>query len=115
LFVEQPLEAPSTKLQLPNKSQIKNNKQMKIKIVVHRDLCQSVATCVAVAPTAYALDDDFKAKVVDTDAKKQGEDYSYVMDVDDGKLKDLVSGAKACPYKAIEVINEKTGKTLYPK
>lgn len=87
---------------------------MKIKIVVHRDLCQSVATCVAVSPTAYALDDDFKAKVIDTDAKKQGEDYSYVVDVDEVMLKDFVSGAKACPYKAIEVINEETGKKIFP-
>ncbi len=87
---------------------------MKIKIVVHRDLCQSVATCVAVAPSVYALDDDFKAKVVSRKPQKSGSDDEYVFDATEGEVKNFVEGAKSCPYKAIEVINEETGEKLFP-
>jgi len=69
---------------------------------------------VAVAPNTYKLDDEFKAVVTSSDAKKQGNDYSYSLDVDASKLEDIISGAKACPYKAIEVTDEKTGKKLFP-
>lgn len=87
---------------------------MKIKIIVHRDLCQSAATCVAVAPAAYALDDEFKAIVVDKNAQKTGNDDSYELDVSEDELKRFTEGAKACPYKAIEIIDEQ-GKKIYPR
>lgn len=87
---------------------------MKIKIIIHRDLCQSVATCVAVSPSVYALDDEFKAKVIGGDPVSSKHNTTYTIDVDKGDLEKFVSGAKACPYKAIEIIDEKTGKKLYP-
>lgn len=84
---------------------------MKVKIIVRRELCQSAATCVAMAPDIYALDDEFKAVVKD---EKPEQDTEFIMDVDEKKLKSVLDGAKACPYNAIEVYDTQTGKKLYP-
>jgi len=86
---------------------------MKILIKIDRNKCQSVATCVAIAPEIYKLDDEFKADVIDTYHKADDEVWSYQLEVDDKKLEQAINGAKACPYKAIEVYNEK-GKKIYP-
>ena len=86
---------------------------MKYKIIIKRDLCQSAATCVAVAPDTYQLDDEFKADIKKSHHIVKDEDWVYEVEADDRKLKQIIGGAKACPYNAIEVYDGK-GKRIHP-
>ena len=61
----------------------------RITIEVDRDLCIGSGDCVDSAPEVFALDDEGKAIVLDTDAA----------DVDD-----IVEAARNCPVTAIFVI-----------
>lgn len=69
-----------------------------ITIKVDRDLCIGAATCVALAPKAFALDDEAKAIIIDS--------------VDEEKEDMVIEAAKACPVMAI--ILERDGKQIYP-
>ncbi len=73
-----------------------------------------MATCVAVAPEVYKLDDEFKAEVSGEGHKEKNDDWVYEVEADDKKFKQIISGAKVCPYNAIEVYNEK-GKKIHPR
>lgn len=69
---------------------------MKVKVI--RDKCISAATCVAIAPDTFELDDEGKAIV----KKVDGEDEQIILDA-----------AKSCPTQAIEVFDD-DGKQLVP-
>ena len=71
----------------------------KYKPVIDRILCIGAASCVAIAPTAFSLDDEAKAIVLPT-----------VGENDDSLI---LEAAKACPVAAIMVYDE-TGKQIYP-
>lgn len=66
---------------------------------IDRSLCIGAATCVAIAPKAWALDDEAKAIILDTSGEE----------TDDT----LLEAAKGCPVLAIFITDE-TGKQLYP-
>lgn len=66
---------------------------------IDRALCIGAATCVAIAPKAWALDDEAKAIILDT-ADAETDDI-------------LIEAAKGCPVMAIFIIDE-TGKQIYP-
>lgn len=66
---------------------------------IDRNLCIGAATCVAVAPKAWALDDEAKAIILDTATDETDET--------------LLEAAKSCPVMAI-FITDKDGKQLYP-
>ncbi len=66
---------------------------------IDRSLCIGAATCVAIAPKAWALDDEAKAIILDTAIKESDET--------------LLEAAKSCPVSAISIIDE-NGKTLFP-
>jgi ferredoxin len=66
---------------------------------IDRDLCIGAATCVALAPKAWALDDEAKAIILDTTEEES--DAS------------LLEAAKGCPVMAIFITDE-TGKQIYP-
>ena len=66
---------------------------------IDRDLCIGAATCVALAPKAWALDDEAKAIILDTSEEETDEM--------------LLEAAKSCPVMAIFITDE-TGKQLYP-
>lgn len=68
-------------------------------VKVDRDLCIGAASCIAIAPKTYALDNDAKAIILDTAV----EDSKEV----------ILDSAKACPTAAIIIHNEK-GKQIYP-
>jgi len=68
------------------------------KIVVDRDLCIGVASCIQVAPAVFELDGENKAVVIDANA------------VDNETLK---QAAQSCPTKAI-LLFDKEGKQIYP-
>jgi len=69
----------------------------RIKIEVDRDLCIGSGDCVDYVPEVFALDDEGKAIVLDTDAA----------DIDD-----VVEAARNCPVTAIFVIGEEG--EIYP-
>lgn len=66
---------------------------------IDRDLCIGAATCVAIAPRAWALDDEAKAIILDT--------------VEEETDETLLEAAKGCPVMAIFITDE-NGKQLYP-
>ena len=66
---------------------------------IDRDLCIGAATCVALAPKAWALDDEAKAIILDT-VEEESDDA-------------LLEAAKGCPVMAIFITDEH-GKQLYP-
>lgn len=66
---------------------------------IDRGLCIGAATCVALAPKAWALDDEAKAIILDTADQETDET--------------LLEAAKGCPVMAI-IITDETGKQVYP-
>ncbi|MEK7577485.1 MAG: ferredoxin [Patescibacteria group bacterium] len=66
---------------------------------IDRDLCIGAATCVALAPLAWALDDEAKAIILDTSAEESDQA--------------LLDAAKGCPVMAIFITDE-NGKQVYP-
>lgn len=69
------------------------------KMSIDRALCIGAATCVAVAPKAWTLDDEAKAIILDTVEQESDET--------------LLEAAQACPVSAI-FIYDKDGKQLFP-
>lgn len=68
-------------------------------VAVDRDLCIGAASCVAVAPKVFTLDNEAKAIFLDS---AQEENSEVVLD-----------SAKSCPVAAI-IITDETGKQVYP-
>jgi ferredoxin len=66
---------------------------------IDRNLCIGAATCVAIAPKAWVLDDEAKAVILDT-AEEETDDT-------------LLEAAKGCPVMAIFLTDE-SGKQLCP-
>jgi len=66
---------------------------------IDRNLCIGAATCVAIAPKAWALDDEAKAIILDS-VEEESDDA-------------LLDAAKGCPVMAI-FITDQTGKQLFP-
>lgn len=68
------------------------------KIVIDRDLCIGAASCVAIAPGVFALDDDNKA---------------YVLDATGADDETILLAAQSCPTKAI-LLYDKDGNQIFP-
>lgn len=89
---------------------------MRIKIIVDRDACQSIASCVSTSPEIYALDEEAKAAVVGIRGQKENPNKMvYEFDADDNTAQKAVLGAETCPYLAIEVHNADTNQKLFPR
>ncbi len=71
----------------------------KYKITVDRALCIGAATCVAVAPKAFALDNEAKAIVLPT----SGEENDQT----------ILDAAKSCPVAAI-ILHDEAGNQTNP-
>ena len=69
-----------------------------MKVRIDRDLCIGVGNCVAFAPTAFALDEENKAIVLDPSS------------VNDDTL---LEAAESCPENAI-IVEDDEGHQLYP-
>lgn len=73
--------------------------QSKYRVEVKRELCIGAASCVAVAPNTFSLDDENIA----------------IVKVPHGEPDEtLLMAAQACPTKAIYVYDE-TGKQIWPE
>ncbi len=66
---------------------------------IDRNLCIGAATCVAIAPKAWTLDNEAKAVILES--ADQESDQS------------LVDAAKGCPVAAI-IITDENGKQIFP-
>lgn len=73
------------------------NKEYQLEII--RDKCISAATCVALAPNTFKLDENEIAKVIN----QEGDE-----------LEDRLMAAKSCPVGAIRIIESDTGKLVWP-
>lgn len=87
------------------KDQIKKNPSgpitvRNLKVTVDRDLCIGAATCLAIAPQTFTLDDEAKAIFLDTTASDSNDD--------------IIDAARGCPTAAIIVEDVETGKQVYP-
>lgn len=71
----------------------------KLTMRIDQDLCIGAATCVALAPKAWALDDQAKAIILDTAEEETDET--------------LIEAAKGCPVMAI-IITDETGAQIFP-
>ena len=71
----------------------------KVTIYIDRNLCIGAASCVAVAPKMYALDNEAKAIMLPTSNE---ESFQTALD-----------GAKSCPVAAIFVKDEQ-GNQVFP-
>jgi ferredoxin len=72
----------------------------KYKVWVDRALCIGAATCVAVAPKTYELDNEAKAVILET--------------ADQDTIETIIEGAKACPVAAV-IIEDEKGNRVFPK
>lgn len=70
------------------------------KVVLDRDVCIGAASCVAIAPDAFDLDEEGKAYVLDG------------ADLED--IEPLIDAAKSCPVMAITVYAT-DGTKIYPE
>ena len=59
---------------------------------INRDLCIGAASCIAIAPKSWALDNENKAYLLPTDNETSDED--------------ILASAQACPVDAIEIYDE---------
>lgn len=66
---------------------------------IDRDLCIGAATCIAIAPKAWVLDDEAKAVILDTAEEETDQT--------------LLEAAKGCPVMAI-FITDSEGKQVFP-
>jgi len=72
----------------------------KYKIKVLRDVCISAASCVAVSPNMFQLDDEKKAVV-----QENGKDEEA----------NILLAAQSCPTRAIVIVDTETGKQIWPQ
>lgn len=68
------------------------------RIYVDRDLCIGAASCVAIAPGVFALDEENKATVIN---EKGADDETILL------------AAQSCPTRAIVLFDEQ-GNQIYP-
>ncbi len=71
---------------------------MPYEIIVNRELCESNAECVSLAPAVFELDD---------------EELCVVIDPEGAKDKRILDAARACPVDAITLIDV-TGEQVWP-
>jgi ferredoxin len=71
---------------------------MPYQISVNRELCESNAECVSLAPAVFELDD---------------EDLCVVLNPEGAKDKRILDAARACPRDAITLIDE-SGEQVWP-
>jgi len=71
----------------------------KLRATVNKARCIASGDCVETAPTAYQLGDEGKSEVIPNSGAADSA---------------ILTGAKACPVKAITVIDEETGAQVFP-
>lgn len=71
----------------------------KYQVKVLRDACIGAATCVAISPKIFQLDNENKA---------------VIQEGNNDTPENILMAAQSCPVKAIVIIDTKTGKQVWP-
>ena len=71
---------------------------MPYRIMVNRELCESNAECVSLAPAVFALDE---------------EELCVILDPEGAKDQRILDAARACPVDAITLV-DLTGEQVWP-
>lgn len=84
---------------------------MPYKVKVDRGTCIGAASCVAVAPETFDLDDEGKAVVKKKDGTTSADFVSYA-DIADEEV-NIMNAAKSCPVNAIVIVEvDDAGKEI---
>lgn len=92
-------QAAAPAQQSPNGTVVQSQQVGKYTVRVINDKCIGAASCIAIAPKLYELNEQNIAVVISQD------------DTDDNKL----LSAQSCPTSAIEVVDNSTGEIVWPK
>lgn len=84
--------------EVPRQARDDSPKRRIAKIYVDRELCIGAASCVAIAPAVFALDEENKA---------------YVIDPNGADNETILLAAQSCPTLAI-VLYDEDGNQIYP-
>lgn len=76
----------------------------KIKITFDRQNCIGAATCAAIAPTYFQMNDDGKATLQGAVKDEKTGKYVLETEVNDEDFGYLSDAARSCPVQVIEVI-----------
>lgn len=72
----------------------------KYKIKIIRDSCIGAASCVAVSPSVFQLDNENKAVFIEGASDEES---------------NILAAAQACPTRAIVITDTETGKQIWPE
>ncbi len=75
---------------------------MPYKVKIDRDLCIGAASCVAVAPKTFELDNEGKAVIKKKDGSMTSDFVNY-SDIDD-EQGNIMNASKSCPVNAIIIV-----------
>lgn len=89
-------------------------------IIYDKNACIGAASCAAIAPLTFFMNEENKADLVSSD----GADPSNINILEDGSLHStqnsfdtdevILESAMSCPVLAIQVFNKKTGEKIFP-
>lgn len=82
-----------------------------MRVRVDRDLCIGAASCVALLPEVFELDEEGKAVIKHLKGDKTSE-WTDAKDLS-AEAKMVLEAARACPTNAI-IIEDDSGKQIYP-
>ncbi len=71
-----------------------------LSVAVVRAKCQGFQACMKIAPSAFSLDEEKRARFTGHNEASDEE---------------LLKAARCCPYKAVVIMNEATQEQLHPK
>lgn len=72
----------------------------KYKIRITRDSCIGAASCVAVSPTVFKLDEENKVVFLESASDEES---------------NILTAAQSCPTSAIVITDTETGKQIWPE
>lgn len=100
-------QAPVTERQLQIIT--KGGEESNLRVSIDWDACMGAGSCVVVAPSVFQLDEKADKSVFISRAPLRVKDTGSVGD------ETIIIAAQSCPYSAIIVEDEKTGKRIHPR
>ncbi len=90
---------------------VEERKVMKLKIIYNRNACIGSSHCILSDPFNFALDNDFKAILIDGKEIVPGI-FEKIIETDSPHL--VINAAKTCTPKVIAIIDTETNKRIAP-